>query len=136
MREVEPCRDDQCARGWCEGGKSRDLALAPYYDPFWTCSGRHLTAVSIKSSSALQKTLNLFEKLRQARVIFQKNMILARQCNEPGSRYPRCDFTAQFDRDHDVIPDMYDERRRRDPRQKGSNVKVAHGLIIANGAFR
>ena len=26
MREVEPGRDDQCARGWCEGGKSTDLA--------------------------------------------------------------------------------------------------------------
>ena len=27
---------------------------------------------------------------------------------------------------------MYDERRRSDPRQKGSNVNVAQGLIIAN----
>lgn len=62
-------------------------------------------------------------------------MILARQCNEPGSRYPRCDFTAQFDWDHDVIPDMYDERRRGDTRQGRSNVKVVYGLVVANGAF-
>jgi hypothetical protein len=68
-------------------------------------------------SSAFQKTLNLFEKFRHARITVQKNMILARQWNEPGSRYPRCDFTTQFDGDYDVIPDMYDERRRSDPRQ-------------------
>jgi hypothetical protein len=45
-------------------------------DPFRTCQ---LTAVSMKSPSAFQKTLNLVEKLRQARVTFQKNVIFARQ---------------------------------------------------------
>jgi len=83
--------------------------------------------------SATVKTLNLFEELRQARVIFQKNMISARQCNESSSRYPRCDFTAQFDRDHDVIPYMYDQGRRSDPRQKRSTPTPKRAIVASPG---
>src|SRR6185437_3948727 len=50
MREVEPCRDDQCARGWCDGGKRREreqrvLPFHPWRELPLSDDSRHSVAL-------------------------------------------------------------------------------------------
>ena len=61
MREVEPCRYDQCACGWCEGGKSRDLAarassgfylFTPDGNFRFSDDSRHGVALALNASAA------------------------------------------------------------------------------------
>jgi hypothetical protein len=68
----------QFGRDRVESGHRADIVDRSKMTRFRHRSGRH-DCCSTNSSSAFQKTLNLFEKLRQARVTFQKNVIFARQ---------------------------------------------------------
>jgi len=59
-----------------------------------------------------QKVFQLLEEAGQAGVLLQEDMVLARQCNEPGTRYSRRQFAAQFAQNSGVVANMHHERRR------------------------
>src|SRR5262245_40020939 len=61
---------------------------------------------------APQEVFQLLEQPGKSRVLLQRNMVLAGECDEPGAGYSGRQFAAQFDRNERVVANMHDERRR------------------------
>jgi len=75
------------------------------------------------------------EEARQAGILFQQNMIYAREDDKARARDACCDFTTQIDRNPSVATDVHDEGWRLNVWQISAYIQISDRLQITDGDF-